>query len=159
MAQTTTAVCQSGYKVEISAAGSTWSDISGTGVGIAIDGGEQQIGEQMTAEGEYALVIGGNKIQPYTITIRSVYTETSTEAFAVAYTQYEGAAKTLYARWSPMGGSATEFQFSTSLAGAAAAGVPIVSCTPPAQDASDGKPAVFELVLRSPALYKAAVSA
>lgn len=158
MAQTVVAVCQSGYKVEISADGTVWTDISGVGVGIAVAGGEQQIGEQMTAEGEYAIVIGGNKIQPYDITIRSVYTESATEAFAVAYAQFEGADKTLYARWSPMGGTAPEFQFNTSKTGAAAAGVPIVSCTPPEQNADEGNPAIFELVLKSPALYKTAVA-
>lgn len=159
MAQTTVAVCQSGYKVEISAAGSVWTDISGQGVGIAVSGGEQQIGEQMTAEGEYAIVTNGNKIAPYDITIRSVYTESATEAFAVAFAQFEGADKTIYARWSPMGGTAGEYQFSTSKTGAAAAGVPIVSCTPPEQNADEGNPAIFELVLKSPALFKATVSA
>lgn len=159
MAQTTTAVCQSGYKVEISTDGTTWKDVSGVGASIEIDGGEQQIGEQMTATGEYALVVAGNKIAPYEITINSVYTEDANEAFVVAYTQYEGTDKQLYARWSPAGGTAGKFQFTTSITGAAAAKVPVVSCTPPNQDASEGNPALFELVLRSPALFKATISA
>ena len=159
MAQTTTAVCQSGYKIEISADGSTWKDVSGVGVGIAVSGGEAQVGEQMTALGEYALVVPGNKIGPYDITIRSVYTETADEAFLVAYAAFEGASKVLAARWAPKGSGATSLNFSTSLAGAAVAIVPIVSCTPPEQDASEGKPAVFELVLKSPALFKGTIGA
>jgi len=159
MAQTTAAVCQSGYKVEISPDGTTWTDVSGVGVGIAVGGGEAQVGEQMTALGEYALVVPGNKIEPYEITIRSVYTESATEAFAIAYTAFEGASKLLAARWAPKGTGSTSFNFATSVAGAAVATVPIVSCTPPEQDASDGKPAVFELVLKSPALFKGTIGA
>lgn len=159
MAQTTAAVCQSGYKIEISTNGSSWTDISGVGVGIALNGGDQQIGEQMTAEGEYALVTGGNKITPYDITIRSVYTESASEAFKVAYDQFESSTKSLYARWSPKGAGSGNFQFSTSITGAATAAVPIVRCTPPEQNASAGAPAVFELVLKSPGLYRTTLTA
>lgn len=159
MAQTTVAFAQSGYKVEISTDGTTWKDISGVGANVEVAGGEQQIGEQMTATGEYSLVTPGNKIAPYEITIRSVYTEDANEAFTVAYTAFEGADKQIYARWSPAGGAAGKFQFSTSTTGAAAAKVPMVSCTPPNQDANSGAPALFALVLKSPALFKATISA
>lgn len=159
MAQTTAAVCQSGYKIEISTDGTTWKDVSGVGVGIAVSGGEAQVGEQMTALGEYALVVPGNKIAPYDITIRSVYTEAADETFVVAYGAFEGTSKLLAARWAPKGTGATSFNFATSVTGAAVATVPIVSCTPPEQDASEGKPAVFEIVLKSPALFKGTIGA
>jgi hypothetical protein len=159
MAQTTGAVCQSGYKIEISADGSTWKDISGVGVGIAVSGGDAQVGEQMTALGEFSLVVPGNKIAPYDITIRSVYTETADEAFLVAFAAFEGASKMLAARWAPKGTGATSLNFSTSIDGAGVDIVPIVSCTPPEQDASEGKPAIFEIVLKSPALYKGTIGA
>lgn len=159
MAQTIVAFPQSGYKVEISSDGATWKDISGVGANVEVAGGEQQVGEQMTALGEYAIVTAGNKIAPYDITIRSVYTEDANEAFVVAYTVFEGSDKQIYARWSPAGGSAGKFQFTTSITGGAAAKVPIVSCTPPNQDANEGAPALFALVLKSPALYKATISA
>lgn len=158
MAQTTVAFPQSGYKVEISTDGTAWKDVSGVGANVEVAGGEQQVGEQMTATGEYALVVAGNKIAPYDITIRSVYTEDANETFVLAYTQYEGTDKQIYARWSPAGGGSGKFQFTTSITGAAAAKVPIVSCTPPNQDASDGAPALFALVLKSPALFKATIT-
>lgn len=154
MAQTTNAFCQAGYKVEISADGTTWSDVSGVGVGVGISGGEAQVGDQMTAEGAYSLVVASNKIAPFEITIRSVYTEETTEAFSVAYDLFTGTNKQVFARWTPSPSATLPFRFNTSLDGTEAALVPIVSCTPPELSASTYAPAVFQLVLKSPALFK-----
>lgn len=153
MAQTTAAFCQSGYKVEISADGVVWSDVSGVGVGVGVSGGEAHVGEQVTAEGQYAIVVPSNKIAPFDITIRSVYTEDAAEAFAVAYALFIGTDKQIYARWTPQPGGAAPNRFNTSTTGGIESAVPIVACTPPALSASEYAPAVFELKLKTPALF------
>ena len=155
MAQTTASIPQSGFKVEVSLNGSSWTDISGVAATVEVSGGEAQIGEQMTADGEYAIVTPGNKIGAYDITCRVVYTETTAMGWKTVSSRFYGTAKTIAVRWSPAGGQSTEQSFTTSLAGAAAAVVPIVSCNPPALDASSGDPALFEFSVRSPAIYEA----
>lgn len=152
MAQPATYTCTSAFKAEISTDGTSWTDISGEAVAIELEGGEQMVGEQMTAEGAFALICASGKTEPYGLTIRSVYSEDATGAFALAWARFAGATKTLYARWSPRGGAQGTSSFVTSADGEDAAAVPIVSCTPPALDASEAKPALFELTLRTPAL-------
>ena len=157
MAQTTAAIPQSGFKLEVSVDASTWIDISGEAATVEVGGGESQVGEQMTADGEYAIVTAGQKIAPYDITCRVVYTETTAMSWKTVSARFYGAAKTIAVRWSPAGGGSGKQQFSTSLAGAAAAVVPIVSCNPPALDASSGDPALFEFSVRSPAIWEATI--
>lgn len=154
MAAPTTSTCQSSFIVEISSDGTNWTDISGSAVSLSLDGGDQMIGEQRTAENNFALLVACGKTEPYNLTIRSVYSEDNPGAFLNAWSRFTGATKTLAARWSPRGGAAGTARFFTSADGSTDALVPIVSCTPPDQSAEDAGLALFELQLRSPALGK-----
>lgn len=157
MAQTTAGIPVSGYKVEVSTNGSAWTNISGTATTVSVEGGDNKVGQQHTAEGDEAIVVSGNKVDPRTVTVRSVYTESAGEAFAVVWAQYEATDKVIYLRWSPQGGAAGDFQYTCGVAGVAAA-VPIVSCTLPELDAGGEDVALFEFSVMTPGIVKSAVS-
>ena len=158
MAQTTAAIPQSGFKLEVSLDNTTWTDITGSAATVEVGGGEAQIGEQMTADGEYAIVTAGQKITPYDITCRCVYTETSLQPWKLVSVQFYSAAKTIYLRWSPAGGAIGTQRFTASKDGANPGLVSIVSCNPPALDASSGDPALFEFSVRAPAILEAVIA-
>lgn len=157
MAQTTGAISQSGFKVEVSTDGTSWTDISGQAAAVNVDGGDVPVGEQMTAEGGESIVVSSNKVEPRDVTVRSVYTEGATEAFEVVYAQYAGADKTIYLRWSPAGGATGEVQYTCAVGGSAAA-VPITSCTLPELDAGSSDIALFEFTVKTPGILKADVA-
>ena len=158
MAQTTAAIPQSGFKLEVSLDNSTWTDISGSAATVEVGGGEAQIGEQMSADGEYPIVTAGQKIAPYDITCRCVYTETSLQPWKLVSANFYSGTETIYLRWSPAGGAIGTQRFTASKDGASAALVPITSCNPPALDASSGDPALFEFSVRAAAILEAVIS-
>lgn len=159
MAQTTGAIARSGFKVEVSVNGTDWTDISGAAATVTNDGGEALVGDQMTAEGMYAIVTPGNKTEPRNITVSCVYTEVATtEPWDVVYGRFVGTAKTVAVRWSPAGGGVGKFRYGTSIDAAGPDLVPIVSCTLPELDATSGDPALFEFVVRTPAIYKETIT-
>jgi len=157
MAQTTGAISQSGFKVEVSTDGSSWTDISGQAAAVNVDGGDVPVGEQMTAEGSESIVVSSNKVEPRDVTVRSVYTEGASEAFEVVYARYTGSNKTIYLRWSPAGGATGEVQYTCAVGGSAAA-VPITSCTLPELDAGSADIALFEFTVKTPGILKADVA-
>lgn len=158
MAQTTTGIPVSGFKVETSVNGTVWTDISGSAATVTVEGGDNKVGSQFTADGDEAIVVGANKVEPRTVTVRCVYTETTGEAFALVWAQYDSSDKSIYLRWSPKGGGAGDFQYTCAVGGSAAL-VPIVSCTLPEQDAGAEDVALFEFSVMTPGLLKATVSA
>lgn len=157
MAQTTGAIARSGFKVEVSTDGVTWKDISGAATNVTNDGGDALVGDQMTAEGMYAIVTAGNKTEPRNITVSAVYTEIADEPWKVVYAAYVGADKRIAVRWSPAGGKTGDQRLATSIDAAGYDLVPIASCTLPELDASSGDPALFEFVVRTPAIYSETV--
>ena len=158
MAQVTGAVAQSVFQVEVSANGSTWTDVSGAATSVSVSGGDIPVGEQFTADGEEAIVTTSNKNGPRDITVRCVYTEGASDAWKTVWDVYIGASKLLAVRWAPEGDTAGNNQFSTAVAGAAAV-VPLVNCTFPEHDASSGDPMLFEFTVRAPGIVSAAISA
>lgn len=158
MAQTTTAIPQSAYEVEVSVDGTTWTSIKGSAATVAISGGEQMVGTQHTAEGATAVVVPSHKTNPVTVTVRCLYTETAAESWKTVKARYDGAAKTIYFRYSPMGGQATEERYTAAINGAAAA-CPIVTCLPPDMDAGAEDPAMFEFSVLCASLLEATISA
>ena len=157
MAQVTGGVAQSIFKLEVSAAGVTWTDISGAATGITISGGDVVVGEQMTADGEEAIVVTSNKMQPMDLTFNIVYTEGSSDAFKVLWDLYQGSDKRVFARWSPRGGAATTKRYVTSTAGVASAAV-ITGCKLPEHDASSGDVALAEFSIKTPGLLEETIS-
>jgi hypothetical protein len=158
MAQTTGAIAQAGFKVEVSTDGSSWTDVSGTAATVAADGGEIKVGNQHTAEGDQAVVVSSNKAEPITLTAKALYTEAVGEAWAVVDAVYRAADKRIYMRYSPAGGNEGDLRFVTAVGGVAAA-VPLVSCLPPEMDAGGEDPAMFEFSVMTPGLLSEAVPA
>lgn len=140
MAQTTGSLPQGGCQVEVSVNGSSWTDISGSTASVSFSGGDQLTGEQHTFDGQFPIVTGSGKMGAVTATFNIVYTETSGEAFVVVYDRFkDGAAGTIYVRYSPAGGASTEYRyFASDDAGSAATAVPIINCMPPDADGNTG---------------------
>jgi hypothetical protein len=156
MAQTTGAISSGKFKAEVSIDGTTWTDVSGSATTVSIDGGDVKVGSQHTAEGSEAIVVTSNKVDPRTVTVKSVYTEETGEAFAVVWARYAGSDKTIYVRWSPNGGATGDFRYTCEVGGTAAA-VPIVSCTLPEHDASSEDVSLFEFSVMTPGVLKETV--
>jgi hypothetical protein len=154
MPQTTGAVSRSQFTLEVSTTLPTWVDIGGTAVGVTFDGGEAVVGEQMTADGGYAIVATGGKVEPRDITFSCVYSEVSSEAWKTVFAAFLSNDKTIAVRWALTGAAK---KLCTSVNGTAAAKVPILSCDPPELDATSGDPALFEFVVKSPALAEITV--
>jgi hypothetical protein len=160
--QTGSAIPQSKFEIQVSAVGGTagtaWTAICGEVTTVTVTGGEQPIGEIMTACGEGAIVLGSNKHSPYEIVVTAVYTEVATtEAFDFVHDRFQGGTKTLAVRWAPAGGIATVATnklFATTNSGTAFEPVPIIRCLPPDLDASSANPATFQFAVRSPMLYE-----
>jgi hypothetical protein len=157
MAQVTGAVAQSIFKLEVSAAGVSWTDVSGAATSLTLSGGDVVVGEQMTADGEEAIVVTSNKMAPMDLTFRVVYTEGSSDAFKVMWDLYQGTDKRVYVRWSPRGGAATQKRYVTAVAGAAAPAV-ITGCKLPDHDASSGDPALAEFSVKTAGILEETIS-
>lgn len=146
MAQTTGGTSGVAAKVEVSANGSSWTDISGST--SVLDPGEQAgaTGDAYTFSGDTAIVTAG-KTEPLEITVQGVYTETAGEGFEVVRAQFQTSARVLYVRWSPKGGTTGQFLHT------AAAGV-ISGLTWPKVDTGDGKPVPWAFKVRTPSITK-----
>jgi hypothetical protein len=159
MAQTTAAISRAGFEVEVSTDGASWTDISGQAASVTVSGGDQVVGEQLTADGGTPVVTGTNKIAARTVTVRAVYTETNGEAWETVKTRYDGTAKTIYLRWAPKSGIGTVVGNNvftcTNTAGTTIA-VPIVTCQIPELDAASGDPALFEFSVLTPNITESA---
>lgn len=114
MAQTTGAMSWANCKIELSDDdGSSWIDISGFANSLSIDGGDRQMGEFFTCDGETPIVTYGKR-NMLTITINAVYTEgAADEPFIMAATA-DAAHAALLVKWSPAGGGVGDFEFESS---------------------------------------------
>ncbi len=157
MAQTTTADNKAGFKVEVSVDASAWTDISGQGATVSVDGGDQLTGEQNTADGSAPVVTGSNKVESKTVTINCLYTETASQAWRLVKDRYDSATKTIAVRYSPRGGAQTERRYVTANDAGTAIIVPIVNCNEPEGDAGSGDPLMFEFSVITPKLLEEAV--
>lgn len=158
MAQTTSAIPKSNYKVEVSTDGSSWTDISGNGATVEIDGGEQMIGEQQTAAGNVPVVVPSHKTSAVTANVSVLYTETAGEAFKVVWDRYISTNKTLYFRYSPKGGASGDWRYVASNNADSAFACPIISCLPPDMDAGSGDPAMAEFSVTAPKFVREAIA-
>ncbi len=150
MAQTTSQITFRDCEISISTNGSTWTDVSGFANSIGIGGGERNIGEFFTAEGDTPL-IGAGKRSALEVTSRIVYTEGAAEPYEVIRQAYE-AGTVLYVRFSPKGGDATEFMF-TSDAGY------VRNPVYPQGEVQSGEPIAFEFTIVTPKITKSVISA
>lgn len=113
MAQTTNSIWGGAAKVEISTNGTAWTDISGHSNKVTPSGGDRQTGKAYTFDGEKPIVKVG-KMNERQTRVDIIYTEQTNDAFETARAQFETTGGgVMYARWSPAGGAAGKFQYTT----------------------------------------------
>lgn len=103
MAQTQDAISAKDLYVALSNDdGASWTDISGFAGSVVPGGGERQIGEAFTFDGEKPIVKPG-KLAMLELVLNIVYTEGADEAYDMVESAYESG-EPLMVRWSPAGG-------------------------------------------------------
>lgn len=160
MAQTTGAMSGANAKVEysIDIGTPTWVDISGFAATVSVSGGEQITGNQQTFMGNSAIVTGANKVEPVTIEVTVVYTDTDSEPFDALFDRFMSTTKTAAVRYSPNGGASGDEQYTTANDAGTDVEVPIVTCNPPDTEAASGEPRMFTFSVIAPRLAKSAVA-
>ena len=132
MAQSTGSMSGVDIAVSVSTGGTVFTDISGSTTGISVSGFSRQSGETYTFDGDHAIVKGGKR-EPVEIEVSIVYTETATEAFTMAWTEFDtDDGDPFWVRWVPVTGGSTW----TSDTGV------LVACLPPSGEAAPGDPVV-----------------
>ena len=111
MAQTTGAISFRNVKVEISTNGTTWTDISGFANELSLGGGDRQLAETFTADGDTPILTAGKR-GALDVGVKALYTEGTSDPFEVVRAAYENGTS-LYVRWSPKGGASGNFQYVT----------------------------------------------
>ena len=145
MAQTTAQISAVDAKIEVSAAGSVWTDISGTANKVDISPQDRNVGSQFTFDGDGAVLTYGKR-QPVDVTVTALYTETATtEAFEFVRALFETVdGANMYLRWTPIGEVAVGGRsvFSTGAG-------KIASFQYPNVDAASGDPILFTFTVRA----------
>lgn len=149
MAQATNQVTLRAESIEISTNGSDWTDISGFANSVGIGGGDREIGEFFTAEGDTP-VLGAGKRASLELTVKILYTEGVGDPYATVLSAYENAAD-LYVRFSPKGGDSGENMF-TSDAGF------VSNAVYPQGEVQSGDPVPIEFITKTPKLTKSEVA-
>lgn len=136
-------------KLETSANGTSWTDISSSANSVTVDGGERMTEDLYTFGVDVATLTTGPR-EPLEVTVRLVYSEGSSDPFETVRAAYE-AGSSFYVRWSPKGGATGEFQYTTD------AGV-VTSFTYPGGESGSAEAIMCEFVLRTPKVTKSAVA-
>jgi hypothetical protein len=159
MAQTTGGISGANAAVWYSTDAAAFTAIAGYAITVDVSGGEAITGSQQTFDGTSPIVTAAHKVEPLTIEVSVVYTETDTEPFDAIFDRFMGATKNLCVRYSPNGGASGDEQFTTTDDAASAAQlVPIVSCNPPSLDASSGDPRTFTFSVIAPRTLKETIA-
>jgi len=110
-------------KVQFGTATASLVDISSELCAVAQGGGERGGSASHSADGDFPAIAAG-KVGPRTITVRFLYTEAGTsEAFDVAQDIWHTAGAACFLRYTPSGGTGSEYMHKTAdPAGAEAAG-------------------------------------
>jgi hypothetical protein len=149
MAQITGAISSNSFKIEISANGSSWTDISGAANTITPTGGEKATGETYTFDGDNPIVTTG-KSQPWEAEVAVVYTEGASDAPEIVRPIYENGTD-FYLRYSPKGGQTGEFVYTAGPGKAS-------NFVYPGGDASSGDPVMSGFTYRGPKPTKSVAS-
>lgn len=113
MAQTTNALSWANAVIKLSTDGTTWTDVSGYANSVSVDGGERATSEFFTVDGDTPIVTAGKR-GFLNITVKAVYTEEGSDAYAMGMAAYENNTP-LYLQWIPKGTGAGAFVFTTSV--------------------------------------------
>ena len=138
MAQTTVAMNFRKAKVQFGTSTSSLTDISSELCAVAPGGGESVVAASHTTDGDFPAIAAG-KIAPRTMQVRFLYTEAGTsEAFDVAKDTWQTAGRACFLRYTPSGGTGSEYMHKTaSAAGVEAAGIMSAFEEIPAGDVDD----------------------
>ena len=139
----------SNAKIELSANGTAWTDISGET--NTVEPGEQtrQTGVMYTLAGDTAIITAGKR-EPLEISVKTIYTEVNTEANEVARAIHE-AGGVCHLRYSPRGGNTGDAQYTCQ-------GV-MSGFTYPSADSGDAKPMMGGFKITTSQLTRAIISA
>ena len=152
MAQTTGAENFVAATVELNITGTTFTAYNGTLSAVSVSGGERNTGTAWTADTDTPITRGGKR-NPLEITVRFVYSQTSSEFYKVLLTQYatSGGGK-CNMRYCP-GGSSGDDIFTTNTA----TGMTILTALPyPSGEVETGEITMIEATWVTPNIVQAA---
>lgn len=140
---------------EFSTDGTTWTNFSNWVAVIAPDEWTRD-SDSMPTFGFDARILTTGKLQTTQIRLRGIYEDSTatTDPFVYLWNQHTttcGGA--LAVRWAPAGCATTNQVFSTATATGHSSA--IVAITPPAGDANEATPLVWEALVETPVIYKA----
>jgi len=157
MAQMTGHTPFTGAHVQYST-GTAWVTFSGSMSSVEVGGGERNVGEAYTADGDIPL-LGGGKRGPLEVTVNYVYAEGSTGATGMAEIcrgVYETAGGgTFNVRWAPKGSDTGNFLYTTNTA---TDGTHLVFPGYPVGEVEPGDPIANELSLSTSMLIKGTIA-
>jgi hypothetical protein len=148
MAQTTGGVSAVNAVVEFSTNGSSWTACSGHANKVTVSGGARKTGEIETFDGDTVILTGGKR-GSLDVKLAAVYTETAGEIQEAARAAQQ-AGSAFYLRWTVKAATTGNFRYTT------AAGI-LTDQVFPNVDASDAKPVMTMLTLKTPEITKAAI--
>ena len=135
--------------VEYSTDGSAFTDFSGYAQSVEASGEERDSGEIYTFSGDTP-ILGYGKLGACEVTINVVYTEDASHVYQFLRNCLEDCTE-MYFRWSPLGGDAGEWQWTTGV------GI-ITACPPPSGEANGADPVAVSVTGRFPSASKANVA-
>jgi hypothetical protein len=148
MAQTTTSLSWENNKLEFSADGTTWTDVSGSTNSVEAEGGEVEVSKLYT-HGTFAPIVGYGRPDLFKVGVNVVYTETAGEAYLLMKAAYENRTAA-YFRWSPKGADAGELRYTTGIGR-------ITAFKYPSGKAEDAAPVQMTIQLTTPSIASATV--
>jgi hypothetical protein len=143
MPQTSSAINTVDAVIEVSAAGATWTNISGTTNKVEVSPQTVDTGMAATHEGKFKIVRAG-KYNPQEVMVTILYTETASEGYALLYAQRE--AGTIYFRYTP-GGYNGEYRYKTANSSGNTTAARIVEFPLPPTSAEDAAPTMLTFKL------------
>ena len=149
MAQMTGAISPKAMKVEYSANGVTWTDMSGYAANVEPGGGERKSGEAYTYDGETPIVTFA-KMNAAEVKIKAVYTKAVNAPFDF-FRDALADDDSMYVRWSPEGGAVNDKLF--TLYGH------VTDCKPVAGASDDANPILFSATVKGCAITDSLVVA
>lgn len=87
-------------KVWVSPDGTTWTDVSGHGASVGVDGGERMVEGEHVFDSDIPIVTGGKR-QIQGLTVRYIYTEVASDPFDILRTIHETVPGTVYVQYQP----------------------------------------------------------
>ena len=154
MTQTTDAKSFVAATVEYNTTGTTWTAFSGFGASVEVSGGDRNVGEGYTFDGDTPILRAGKRT-PVDVTIRFVYTEGASDPYELFLTEYETAGGGMCNIRYSVGGTSGDYLFTSNTA---ADGTHLMTMPYPGGEAEPGDPVYIEAVWRTTHLTQGTVT-